>query len=180
MRHLPLLLAALAVSACAQTSPPPAAASAPAADADQTDTEAAVAALVAQPGVHVVHLWAPWCGNSRAGLESGWYETIAAHPDVSFSFVTIWNDGDDAADRLARYGIEAGANVGVFAQPDRGRSADRSLRRTTFLGLPLSWTPTTWVFNRDGKLAFAINYGEVSAEMLESLIESAQSDWMHD
>lgn len=148
--------------------------------AARTATEVAIEALIAEPGIHVVHFWAPWCGNSRAEFESGWYEVVDAHPDVSFSFVTIWNDGDAAADRLARYGITEGANVGVFAQPDRGPSADRELRRNTFLGLPLSWTPTTWIFNREGTLAVAINYGEVSADILTSLIESAASDWMHD
>lgn len=147
---------------------------------DETETERAVRAIVSEPGIHVVHLWASWCGNSRAVLESGWYEVIEANPDVSFSFVSIWNDGDDGADRLARYGIEAGGNVRVFAQPDHGPSANRDLRRTTFLGLPLSWTPTTWVFNREGKLAAAFNYGEVSADLLETLLEVARSDWYHD
>ena len=184
MRHAFALLALVAASACAQV--PPATASpvgpedAPhvTLDADRTETEAAVQAQIEQPGVHVVHLWAPWCGNSRAGLETGWYETIAAHPDVSFTFVTIWNDNDDGLAALRRYGIPESATV--LAQPDRGPSADRSLRRTSFLGLPLSWTPTTWVFNRGGKLAYAFNYGEVSAEMLQTAIEHAQASWEHD
>ena len=180
-----LLLAALAASACAQTAPPvppaaPAQARPPAPPPDRTEVEEAVAEAIAEPGVHVVHFWAPWCGNSRAEFESGWFEVVQEHPDVSFAFVTIWNDGRDGADQLARYGIEAGATVAVYAQPDRGPSADRSLRRTTFLGLPLSWTPTTWVFNREGKLAYAFNYGEVSAEMLATAIEHARDEWMHD
>lgn len=37
---------------------------------------------------------------------------------------------------------------------------------TSFLGLPVSWLPSTWVF-RDGKLRYALNYGEVSFPMLQ-------------
>lgn len=147
---------------------------------DRTETEDAVEAAISQPGVHVVHLWAPWCGNSTAEFEAGWYEVVEANPDVSFSFVAIWNDGRDGADRLARYGIAASGHVGVYAQPDRGPSAALDLRRRTFLGLPLTWTPTTWVFNRDGKLAYAFNYGEVSPAMLATAIEHARDDWTHD
>ena len=185
-----VLLLALAGSACAQAPPAPPPVPTPAsvdvrtdppdsAD-DRTEVETAVEATISQPGVHVVRLWAPWCGNSRAELEAGLYEVVEAHPDVTFSFVTIWNDGRDGADRLARYGIEPGDHVSVYAQPDRGPSADRSLRRLTFLGLPLTWTPTTWVFNREGKLAYAFNYGEVSNAMLTQAIADARDDWMHD
>ena len=143
-----------------------------------TEAEAVVQRTIQGEGVHVVHFWAPWCGNSRAEFESGWYEVVEAHPEVSFTFVTIWNDGDDGAETLARYGIPASATV--LAQPDRGPSADPDARRRTFLGLPLSWTPTTWVFNRGGKLAYAFNYGEVSADMLETAIADARAGWEHD
>ena len=54
------------------------------------------------------------------------------------------------------------------------------IRRRAFLGLPLSWTPTTWVFNREGTLAYAFNYGEVSNEMLALAIEHARDEWMHE
>ena len=143
-----------------------------------TEAERTVSETVQREGVHVVHFWAPWCGNSRAEFESGWYEVVEAHPEVSFTFVTIWNDGDDGAETLARYGIPDTATV--LAQPDRGLSADPDARRRTFLGLPLSWTPTTWVFNRGGKLAYAFNYGEVSADMLRTAIEHARAGWEHD
>ena len=176
MPMLRLALLTLLVSGCATARTASEAASAP---EDPTATEAAVAATIATDGVHVVHLWAPWCGNSRAELEHGtWYEAIEAHPDVSFSFVTIWNDGRDGADMLRRYGVPERA--AVYAQPDRGPSADRDLRRTTFLGLPLSWTPTTWVFNRGGKLAYAFNYGEVSPAQIALAIEHARNAWTHD
>ena len=143
-----------------------------------TETERVVRRTIEREGVHVVHFWAPWCGNSRAEYETGWYEVVEAHPEVSFTFVTIWNDGDDGAEALARYGIPESATV--LAQPDHGPSADRELRRRTFLGLPLSWTPTTWVFNRGGQLAYAFNYGEVSADMLRTAIADARAGWEHD
>ena len=183
---------ALLVAGCASAQPPPEAgvpttspvrpgdvspALGPASEVP-TRVERAVAATVAREGVHVVHFWAPWCGNSTAELESGWHETIEANPDVSFSFVTIWNDGRDGAETLRRYAIPD--RVAVYAQPDHGPSAVRANRRTTFLGLPLSWTPTTWVFNRGGTLAYAFNYGEVSAEMLATAIEHARDEWTHD
>ena len=190
--RLALLALLVAASACAQTdgtAAEPAVAPAPASTrpvltedtrGDRTATELAVAETIEAPGVHVVHFWAPWCGNSKAELENGLYEVVEAHPDVTFSFVTIWNDGEDGAGRLARYGVEPSDHVFVYAQPDRGPSADRDLRRRTFLGLPLSWTPTTWVFNRGGALAYAFNYGEVSPEMLATAIEHARDGWEHD
>lgn len=180
MRLVPLALALIAAPALAQTAAPadrPTFAASVAPDS-LTDAERAVLQTIRGEGVHVVHLWAPWCGNSTAEYETGWYEVLERHPDVSFTFVTVWNDGDPAADVLARYGIPASA--AVLAQPDRGPSADRTLRRRLFLGLPVSWTPTTWVFNRGGDLAYAFNYGEVSAEMLETAIQHAQAPWEHD
>ena len=191
--RLALSLLFVTASACAQTPaatrPAPAepTASRPAAPLaeepeDVTDAEAAVRATVARPGVHVVHLWAPWCGNSTAELADGLYEVVEGHPDVTFSFVAIWNDGRDGADMLGRYGIAPtdDGRVSVRAQPDRGPSADREGRRRTFLGLPLTWTPTTWVFNREGQLAYAFNFGEVSPEMLALAIDHAGRSWDHD
>ena len=185
MRTILLLLAlCLGSAACAQIPPGHATTSPVGPDPvervvdDRTETERAVEAALREPGIHVVHFWAPWCGNSQNEFASGWYETIEAHPEVSFTFVTIWNDGEDGAAMLERYGIPE--RVTVLAQPDRGPSADRSLRRTSFLGLPLSWTPTTWIFNREGRLAYAFNYGEVSAEMLETALAHAADSWHHD
>ena len=187
MRLFPLVL--LAASACAQpamlAAPDTPSASAPSADAagdDLTEVERAVRARVSRDGIHVVRLWAPWCGNSRAEFEAGLYQSIEDHPDVTFSFVTIWNDARDGASMLARYGITPSddGRVTVAAQPDRGPSADRDLRRMTFLGVPLSWTPTTLVYNRGGKLAYAFAYGEVSPELLATAIADARNDWHHD
>ena len=188
IRPLVFALALSASAACAQTSPPHATTSpirpdqVPAVVGSETlettpprslsDAEGAVSEIIQGEGVHVVHLWAPWCGNSRAGLETGWYEVVEAHPDVSFTFVTVRNDGDDGAATLQQYGIPERASV--LAHP--GRLGED----TTFLGRPVAWTPMTWVFNRGGRLAYAFNYGEVSAEMLQTAIAHAQAGWEHD
>ena len=172
----PLLLLVLAVgltaSACAQTT-------ATVVDSDErTEAEQTVEALIAEDGVHVVHFWAPWCGNSVAELQSGWYEVIEANEEVSFTFVTIWNDGETGQETLDRYAIPE--SVTVLAQPDRGPSDDRDNRRRTFLGHTLTWTPTTWVFRNNGTLAYAFNYGEVSPIMLQQALDDAQATWEHD
>ena len=194
----PVLLALAALAACApapavEAPAPPASATAPPTSATapaapdpaealpaRTEVEDAVETTISGPGVHVVHFWAPWCGNSRAEFEAGWYEVVEANPDVSFSFVAIWNDGRASEDRLARWGIVPADHVSIYAQPDLGPSADRTQRRRTFMGLPLTWTPTTWVFNRGGRLAYAFNYGEVSPDMLATAIEHARDEWMHE
>lgn len=172
------LFVCLAASACAQ---PAAVATSPTSDGF-TEVEHAVQARISADGVHVVRLWAPWCGNSRAEMEAGLYESIENHPDVTFSFVTVWNDARDGASMLQRYGITPSEDgrVAVFAQPDRGPSADRALRRRTFLSVPISWTPTTLVYNRGGKLAYAFAYGEVSPELLAQAIADARNEWHHD
>ena len=182
MLRLALALALLAPTACAPT---PAGALDPSTPRDPDPTpdampdlspaEAAVQATIAADGVHVVHFWAPWCDNSTAELAEGWYEVVEAHPDVTFSFVTLWNGDDVGHETLDRYAIpERAARLVVPAeQPPKGE------RQTEFLGLPVSWIPTTWVFNRNGQLATAFNYGEVSPEGLTSALEGAASDWPH-
>lgn len=136
-----------------------------------TDTEAAVRATISQPGVHVVHFWAPWCDNSINELEPVW-AGAADRLDASVTFVSIWSDGDDGADVLRQHGVDG---VEVRAVP--GPKPEKPDRRLTFLGLPVSWIPSTWVFNREGLLATAFNYGEVSAEQLAEAVAGAASGW---
>lgn len=173
-----LLLTAL--PACAQTSPPmPPPAPMPVGSARalpiDTDAEAAVRATIARDGVHVVHFWAPWCDNSTAELAAGWYEVVERHPDVSFTFVTLWNDGEVGESTLTRYAIPDRVERLVVpgVQPPKGE------RQTTFLGLPVNWIPATWVFNRNGQLATAFNYGEATPEQLDAAITGAASAWPH-
>ena len=116
-----------------------------------------------------MRFWAPWCHNSMNELRSGLYEIIEQHPDVTFTFVTVRNDGEDGQDTLDRFAIHG--RVTVLAEQDRDP--------LTFLGMPVTWTPTTWIFNREGKLAYAFNYGEVSPELLTQALTDADHHW-HD
>ena len=134
--------------------------------------------LLAQDGVFVVHFWAPWCHNSMNEFREGiWNDIIAEHEDVTFIFVTVFNDGELGEGTLAQHEIPE--RVHTFAQPDHGYSRVKANRRKTFLGLPLTWTPTTWIFHRNGKLAFAVNYGEVRPALMGMLFENATTNWSH-
>lgn len=169
MRTVLLAAVLLPLVACAQTAP-----TAPAAvPTDLASVEAAVRAQVAQDGVHVVHFWAPWCDNSLNELRAGWYEVVDAHPDASFTFVTIWNDGEVGEDALTRFAIPGRVTRLVVD----GARPLREDRRMTFLGLPVSWIPTTWVFNRNGLLATAFNHGEATPAQLNDAIEAAGRSW---
>ena len=141
-----------------------------------TEIEEQVQALLAEDGVHVVHFWAPWCHNSMAEFREGvWNEIIAQHEEATFIFVTVFNDGALSEWVLDQHDIPD--QVHTFAQPDHGNSNRKANRRKTFLGLPLTWTPTTWIFNRHGKLAFAVNYGEVHPALMATLLDNAETNW---
>ena len=145
-------------------------------DEAYTETERQVEALLAEDGVFVVHFWAPWCHNSRHELRSRfWPELVAEQEEVNFIFVTVYNDGEIDDALLDRFDIPE--RVVRFGQPDFGESRIKANRRRTFLGLPLTWTPTTWIFHRNGKLAYAVNYGEVSLEMMRTLLDATKKDW---
>ena len=151
---------------------------APPTDSAWTETERQVDELVKTNNLVVVHFWAPWCHNSRAEFEADfWPDLIEENEDVTFIFVTVYNDGDLRPDVLDDHGIPA--RVHRFAQPDHGPSTRRANRRRSFLGLPLTWTPTTWIFNRRGRLAYAVNYGEVDAALMNVFFENVRADWSH-
>ncbi|MEO0556558.1 MAG: thioredoxin [Bacteroidota bacterium] len=156
MRVLLLALALAAAPAWGQSDP------------DLTDVEQTVLDTVSEEGIHVVRFWAPWCGNSMAELRAGLAEVVEAHPDVTFTFITIRNGVESGESTLQRYGIPD--RVQILVQHDA----------SDFLGQSISWTPTTWLFNRGGKLAYAFNYGEVSNAMLTQAIANAQNEWHHD
>ncbi len=181
MMRLVLLAALLAaLPGCATTVPvrvypTPVPSPMPAMTEPVSEAEARVRAVVAADGVHVVHFWAPWCDNSTAELGAGWYEVVERHPDVSFTFVTVWNDGDVGEATLGRYAVPA--RVERLVVP--GVQPPKPERRMTFLGMPVSWIPTTWVFNRNGQLATAFNYGEATPAQLDAAIAGAESTWAH-
>ncbi len=147
-----------------------------AADASAT-LEKQVADLVAGPQVTVVHFWAPWCPNCRAEMApEGWAKFIAANPQVKFVFLNIWHKGQDPAPKLAAAGLGAQPNLLLLTHPNPSRLKDDRL--THFLGLPITWIPTTWVF-KDGKLFYALNYGEIRFDLLQRCVADSLDKWEH-
>jgi thiol-disulfide isomerase/thioredoxin len=161
---LPLLAAATASFAAADVS-------APALSIDQ-----AVAGATSSQSVTVVHFWAPWCPNCKSELSNGgWSGFIAANPNVNFVFVTIWNKAD-GHEVLAANGVGAEPNFRLLLDPNGSRAKGEKVDQV--LGIPISWIPTTWVF-KDGKLRYAMNYGELHFPMLEQLIKDSSDSWEH-
>lgn len=137
-------------------------------------TEEQVAEAVKSTGVTVVHFWAPWNQNSVASLgKSGWSTFIDTNAEVKFIFVTAWHNEDGRA-LLEKNDVGRQANFQLLLHPNPARQAGERFDR--FLGLPVSWLPTTWVF-RDGQLRYALNYGEVRFPLLQQLIRDAADKW---
>ena len=132
-----------------------------------------VAAAIKAPGISIVHLWAPWCGNCKSELKSGgWTKMVKENPAVKFYFVSVWNSGEDGRALLATYDIAGQPNVTILADPGpRGAG-----HITQFAGLPLSWIPTTWIF-KGGDLRYALNYGEIRFPVLQQLIADSSAEW---
>lgn len=142
---------------------------------DAPDVEVRVMEMAKQPGLTVVHLWATWCPNCSAEMQpEGWPKFIAANPKTQFVFVTVWDGGKDGREQLAKAGIAAQPNVTILAHPgDRRENKIKS-----FAGLPLSWIPSTWVY-QGGKLNYALNFGEVRFTMLQQMVDDCTADWSH-
>ncbi len=142
-----------------------------------SSVEATLRETITREGVHVVHVWAPWCDNSIHELAPVWAGFPERHPAASVSHVSVWADGDDGAAVLREHGVEVDAPGGGAVLVVPGPKPEKADRRTTLLGLPVTWIPTTWVFNRGGLLAYAFNYGEISAERLAQAVSDAGRDW---
>lgn len=137
--------------------------------------EQQVSEAIKVPEVSVVHLWAPWCSNCQTEFKSGgWTKTIKDNPEVKFYFVSVWNSGEDGRALLAKYEIASQPNVIILA--DAGPRSTGKI--TQFIGLPLTWIPTTWIF-KGGDLRYALNYGEVRFPVLQQLISDSRSGWEH-
>lgn len=154
----------------AVTDPTPAASVAP-----TTDAEAFVQDRIETDGLHVVHFWAPWCSDSKNELKNGWSVLVADNPNVTFTFVTVWNDDEKGAAVLDNYDLPD--RVAEVTQPDLGPSDDESNRRRSFLSLPVTWIPSTWILHDNGELAFAMNYGEMEMNTIQSLLDATSAEW---
>jgi thiol-disulfide isomerase/thioredoxin len=142
--------------------------------AEMLPVEQQVAEAVQSPKVTVVHFWATWCGNCKHELVSGgWKDFLAANPDVNVIFVTSW-DPKPGAPELEKYGLGAQKNFTVIQHPNGSRKKDDQMH--AFLGLPVSWLPTTWVY-REGKLRYALNYGEIRFPMLQQMVTDSLDKW---
>ena len=141
--------------------------------AAEASAEQTVAEAVKGQTISVVHLWAPWCSNCQHELKSGgWTKIVKDNPSVKFYFVSIWNSGGDGREMLAKYDLTQQPNVNVLADP--GPRGAGHIQK--FLGLPVSWIPTTWVF-KGGDLRYALNYGEIRFPMLQQMITDSSAEW---
>jgi len=142
----------------------------------QSAAEEKVADAIKSPQTTVVHLWAPWCSNCQAELKTGgWTKMINENPEVKFYFVSVWNDGQDGRAMLNKFGIAAQPNVIILGDPGPRRGENKIKQ---FVGLPLSWIPTTWIY-KSGDLRYALNYGEVRFSVLQQFLTDSQSEWSH-
>jgi thiol-disulfide isomerase/thioredoxin len=144
--------------------------------ADLLPIEQQVAQITKSSKATVVHFWAPWCPNCYGELKNKvWSTFINANPDVNFVFVTSWTgDNGDGRAMLEKLGVGPQKNFQLFLHPNPSRREEDKM--TSFLGMPVLWLPATWVF-RDGRLRYALNYGEVRFPILQQLVKDAANKW---
>ena len=152
------------------TNPTPAVAVSP-----STEAERRVQEIIGQDGLHVVHFWAPWSANVKREFENGWPGLVTSNPNVTFTFVTVWNEGENGRNVLNRYDIPD--RVTALAAPTLSSNSEESSRRRSFLTHPVTWVPSTWIFHNNGELAFALNYGEMDEDTLQSLLNVTRTEW---
>ncbi len=136
--------------------------------------EEQVAEAIKGPGVTVVHFWAPWSENSKNELaKNGWSTFVDTNFEVKFIFVTAWSK-DDGRGFLEKNGLGAQENFKLLLHPNSSRKDGE--RFDKFIGLPVTSLPTTWIF-REGRLCYALNYGEVKFPLLQALVRDAHEKW---
>jgi thiol-disulfide isomerase/thioredoxin len=137
--------------------------------------EKEVAGIIAGPQVTVVHFWAPWCPNCRAEMGAeGWARFIGANPQVKVVFISIWHKGQDPKPALTAAGLGTQPNLLLLTHPNPSRLKEDRLN--AFLGLPITWIPTTWIY-REGKPCAAFNYGEIRFPVLQQMVDDARDAW---
>jgi thiol-disulfide isomerase/thioredoxin len=142
--------------------------------AEPLPIEKEVAEATQSSQVTVVHFWATWCSNCRAELVGGgWKKFIEANPQVNVIFIAVRDEKSGAAE-LAKYGIGPQKNFRHLQHPNTSRKKDEEM--TSFLDMRVGWIPATWIF-RDGRLRYALNYGEIRFPILQQLVEDALPKW---
>lgn len=136
---------------------------------DAAAIEQRVAEAVKSPGITVVHFWATWCPNCVGELAEGWRQFVEKNTAVNFVFIKAW-DEKPGAPVLTKYGLGPQKNFLAFDHPNPSRRDGEKLER--FLGFPMMWVPTTWVF-RNGRQRYALNYGQVRFSILQQMIDDA-------
>ena len=144
--------------------------------AELLPVEKEVAELVQAARPTVVHFWAPWCPNCYGELKSkGWSTFINENPKVNVIFVTTWSGtSGDGREMLAKLGVGPQPNFKLLFNPNTSRRDED--KTASFLEYPLRWLPATWVFS-EGKLRYALNYGEVRFPVLQQLVKDAANKW---
>jgi len=133
-----------------------------------------VAELTKSQRVTVVHFWASWCPNCRAELVGGgWSKFVAANREVDFVFITV-RDEKAGAPELAKFGLGPQPNFRHLQHPNTSRRKEDEM--TSFMGMRVGWIPATWVF-QNGRLRYALNYGQIRFPILQQLVEDAARGW---
>jgi hypothetical protein len=105
---------------------------------------------------------------------TGWARFVGANPDVKVVFVNIWHRGKDPQPVLEAAGLGPQPNLLLLTHPNPSRLA--ADRLGTFMGLPVTWIPATWVY-REGRLRTAFNYGEIRFPVLQQMVDDARNEW---
>jgi thiol-disulfide isomerase/thioredoxin len=142
--------------------------------AELLPVEQQVTDAVKSEKITVVHLWATWCPNCQSEFKNGgWAKFITANPSVNFLFVKV-RDEKPGAPTLAKYGLGPQQNLTQVEHPNGAHDSDAEM--SSFLGMPVGWIPVTWIY-REGKLRYALNYGQIRFPILQQLVEDAQPKW---
>ncbi len=142
--------------------------------AELLPVEQQVAEAVKSKKVTVVHLWATWCPNCQSEMKNGgWAKFVTANPEVNFIFVTV-RDSKPGGPALAKYGLGTQKNLTQLQHPNGAHDSEDEM--TSFLGQSIGWIPVTWIY-REGKLRYALNYGQIRFPILQQLVEDAEPKW---